>query len=356
MPRRWGRSSPSDAVLVTGVQQGAAAAVPKAFGSTAGRRWGNRRRTSANSRPNNRWQRRKRAGIAESACWDAFSPVHLALPRAVAPYATIRTTAIWNPDVDAGDGNKFALFGPYLDGSADAGQWSNLFSLTANTALSNPKNTNGGAKYYAFESMISGSWKAASVTPAAFSIQIMNPEALQTSSGAVYIGRCKNRVSVQEGVLTETWQLLAEELVSYSNPRICSAGKLALRGVQIDAIPNNMSELANFTTLKEYSDHTTNLSSTVPHPVHPSGFNPIFVYNPDGVKLQILVCCEWRVRFDPSNPAYAACSSHKPTSDTTWHKHMQHALAAGNGVLDIAEKVARYGVPIAKAAGYLGGA
>lgn len=352
MPR-WGRSRPSDAVLVTGVQQGAAGAVPKAFGSTAVRypnRW-SQRRSRANSKPINRWRRRKQHGVADPACWDAFSPAHLPLPRAVAPYATIRTTAIWDPDVDGGDFNQLTLFGPNMSAGNDAGQWTNLFALTANVPLSSARSTTSGAKYYGFDAMNNDSWKAASVTPAAFSIQIMNPEALQTSSGMVYIGRCKNRVHIAEGDISQDFHSLADQLTSFSNPRICSAGKLALRGVQVDAVPNNMSELSRFTTLGEFSDFTTTLSAS--SGIHPDGFNPIFVYNPQAVRLQILVCCEWRVRFDPSNPAYAACTAHKPASDATWHKHMQGALAAGNGVLDIVEKVARFGVPVAKAAGYL---
>jgi len=200
----------------------------------------------------------------------------------------------------------------------------------------------GGIYRGAFEAMGSESWSAASITPAAFSVQVMNPQALQSTSGMVYIGRCKNKVALSEGNLTQTFQDLADNLVSYSNPRLCAAGKLALRGVQIDAVPNNMSELAKFTTVDAQASGIDQLEPS--NVRHQEGFNPIFVYNPDGVPLQYLVCCEWRVRFDPSNPAYAACVSHKPTTDTKWWEHMEHAVRLGNGVIDIVERVAATGL------------
>lgn len=179
------------------------------------------------------------------------------------------------------------------------------------------------------------------MVPAAFSIQIMNSEALQASQGMVYIGRAKNKVNLGAGDLTQSFTDVASNLVSYSNPRLCSAGKLALRGVQVDAVPNNMSELAKFTSV--YQTSTVNLTLSGSDGFHQEGFNPIFVYNPNNVELQILVCCEWRVRFDPSNPAYAASRMHAPSSDKTWADTMRQAVAFGNGVVDIVETVARTG-------------
>jgi hypothetical protein len=195
------------------------------------------------------------------------------------------------------------------------------------------------------------SWGAASVVPAAFSVQILNPEALQTSTGMAFIGRCKNKVNLSEGDNSTSFQDLADSLVSYSNPRMCPAGKLALRGVQVDAVPNNMSELARFTSINQVSDLDYTLDSS--NSQHQEGFNPIFLYNPSAINLQVLVCCEWRVRFDPSNPAYAACRSYRPATDVHWADTMEQALATGNGVVDIVEKIARFGVPLAQATGYI---
>jgi len=184
-------------------------------------------------------------------------------------------------------------------------------------------------------------WKAASVVPAAFSIQIMNSEAIQGSHGMVYIGRCKNKVNLSEGDNSTSFQDLCDNLVSYSNPRMCSAGKLALRGVHVDAVPNNMNALAKFATL--HQEFETTGKPTTASPEHQEGFNPIFIYNPNAVDLQVLVCCEWRVRFDPSNPAYAACRMHTPSTDRDWADSLKQAAAMGNGAVDIVETVARLG-------------
>jgi hypothetical protein len=281
------------------------------------------------------------------ACWNAFAEPHLALPRAVAPYTIIRTTAIWNPAT--ADQRRFALFGPSVNVGADAGQWTNLYCIGTNAPLSSTRGATNASYQYGFGSMSSASWEAASVTPAAFSIQVLNKEALQNSTGMIYIGRCKNKVHIAEGDNSASYQDLADDLVSYSNPRMCSAGKLALRGVHVDAVPNNMSELAKFTTVNQSDSKAITISDT--NSLHQEGFNPIFVYNPDAVELQVLVCCEWRVRFDPSNPAYAACRMHKPSSDATWASHMEQAVAMGNGVADIVEVVARTGNALRAVAG-----
>lgn len=344
MPRRWGKSQPSDAVLTVGVKQGAGATVPVAFGPPPPPGCGKKQGQRSRKRRNRSGKQQSRGG-ANLSHWDAFAPQHLALPRAVAPYTVIRTTAIWSPDTD--DERRFALFGPSLDVSIDAGQWTAAYCVGANKPLTELQSAPAGVRWYSFESMLTGSWQAASVVPSAFSIQVLNPEALQTTSGMVYIGRCKNKVHMSVGNNNATFKTLAEDLVSYSNPRMCSAGKLGLRGVQVDGVPNNMSELAKFTSLRQYGGGDYTLGPA--NGLHQDGFNPIFIYNPGAVKLQVLVCCEWRVRFDPSNPAYAACRMHKPSTDSSWSNNLEKAVAAGSGVMDIVEKVARVG----RAAGYL---
>lgn len=323
----------SETLRLTGIKQGAGKSVKIAFGSKNG---GSRKvRKQLKRKPN-----RRVLGKYQLACWDAFHTSHLALPRAVAPYTVIRTTKIYEPATT--DRRVLSLFGPSIRTTYDAGQWTSDFVVSTNKPMTDTMSVADGIYRGAFEAMSSGSWSAASITPAAFSVQVMNPQALQSTSGMVYIGRCKNKVNMSEGDLTQTFQELADNLVSYSNPRLCAAGKLALRGVQIDAVPNNMSELAKFTTIDSRPSGVEQLTSS--NPRHQEGFNPIFVYNPDGVPLQYLVCCEWRVRFDPSNPAYAACESHKPTTDTKWWEHMEHAVRLGNGVIDIVERVAATGL------------
>lgn len=321
-----------ETVLLTGIKQGTGAAVTVPFGN--GPKKSGRRRA--------RGTPRRTGGTLK--CWDAFHPCHLPLPRAVAPYTVIRTTSIFSSTES--DPRRLTLFGPIDSSAADSNgeSWTNGYAIGASGVLSNPMNHSaplGGTVLSSFASMSGGSWAAASLTPAAFSIQIMNPSPLQETHGNVYIGRCLNKVCVSRRDLTMPWQDLADELVSYSNPRICSAAKLALRGVQVDAVPSNMNRLSDFTTLRTVNGGTFTLTANYPH--RHDGFNPIFVYNPDAVPIQILVCCEWRVRFDPSNPAYAACTPHPPSSDKTWWNTMQETIALGSGAMDIATKAAALG-------------
>jgi hypothetical protein len=219
--------------------------------------------------------------------------------------------------------------------------WSNAFAVGTNSvgsALSHPN----GTEISVFSAMSSAAWNAASIVPSAFSIQVMNPSALQTTSGMIYIGRCKNKMNLAAGDLNETWGQKASELVGYSNPRLCSASKLAMQGVQVDAIPGNMSELSNFTSCYPYSaDFQTSLNSS--STIHQEGFQPIFLFNPDEVPLQVLVCCEWRVRFDPSNPAYSSHRLHKPSTDASWFDTISKSVQLGSGVVDIVSKVASLG-------------
>jgi len=256
----------------------------------------------------------------------------------------VRTTAIWNPTTD--DPRRFALFGPIMKATAGTERlpingWSSAYAFSSNTALSNAISHSNGFARWCFDAMDTLSWASASVVPAAFSIQILNPEALQASSGMVYIGRCKNKVNLSAGDLGNSIQSVCDSLVSYSNPRMCSAGKLALRGVQVDAVPNNMSLLADFTTLYQAGSGSFTMSFGLDEMM--CGFNPIFIYNPNAVDLQVLVCCEWRVRFDPSNPAYATSRMHRPSSDASWADHISRAVQMGSGVVDIVEQVARLG-------------
>jgi len=333
MTRRWGPKT-SDATLTVGIKQGAGTTVTTPFdaGKPAPKR------KPRKKPPAQMKQRKKRPG-SNLAVWNAFAEPHLPLPRAVAPYSVVRTTAIWNPSSD--NSRRFALFGPAMYESNDTGRWSNAYAYSSNAALDTALNTANGFARWCFEPMESLSWAAASVAPAAFSIQILNPEALQTSSGMVYIGRCKNKVNLSAGDLGNDIQSVCDNLVSYSNPRMCSAGKLALRGVQVDAVPNNMSMLADFTTLKQSSSGSFTLSAT--YGENMTGFNPIFLYNPNAVDLQVLVCCEWRVRFDPSNPAYATSRMHQPSTDRDWADHITRAVQMGSGVVDIVEQVSRLG-------------
>lgn len=262
-----------------------------------------------------------------SAGLDAFNPCSVPLPRAIGDYTVIRTTQI----VSSRD--AVMLFGPIADGRTTTKMWSSAFCQSS-VNPANPINGASNTRITSFATMNTSDWNFARMVPAAFSVQIMNPNALQTTSGIVYAGRSRQMIGLANQATT--WDDLGNQLVSYSNPRLLAAGKLALRGVQVDAVPFDMESMADFQTRYASANGVyTNIDSSLRF----DAMAPLYVYNPDTIALQYLVCCEWRVRFDPSNPAYAANTYHKPSSLGYWDALQQTASYVGNGVQDIASKI-----------------
>jgi len=290
-----------------GITQNVALTVNNAFGDTA-----------------------KPTTIARSL--DAFDSTHAPLPRAVGDYTVIRTTEVISSD------SVMHLFGPVMTANTTTvggPGWSNICcikSVASGTAINAANNSNRQV----FTAINATSWSQARLTPAAYTVKIMNPEALQTTTGIVYVGRTKQMINV--GGDTRTWDTLANELVSYSNPELCSAGRLALRGVKTDAVPYDMQAIADFRATSVSSDGNFTWADDG---TNFDGFAPMFVYNPNQVALQFLVCCEWRVRFDPANPAYASHTYHPPSSPGYWSKLQQWASTLGNGVMDLAGNAAQ---------------
>lgn len=259
---------------------------------------------------------------------DAFKTPHAPLPRAVGGYAVVRTTQVITSTA------PFIVLGPAAvrGDPVPNRQWSNICAISYELETSALDGA-GESYLHVFDAMNDPSWGHSRCTPSAFSVQVMNGTALQTTNGIAYIGRVKQRLDL--GGSTRTAGEMANHLVSYSNPRLCSAGKLALAGVQVDSIPFDMNSLADFRTLSQTVAGASTWSSGY---FDFDGFAPTFVYNPDGIELQFLVCCEWRTRFDPSNPAYATHVYHQPSTEHFWSGLVRNAVALGNGVIDIAQK------------------
>jgi len=257
---------------------------------------------------------------------DAFNPCSVPLPRAIGDYTVVRTTQVLTIK------DPVMLFGPIYDGRTTAKMWSSAFcqsSPTVGTAINAANNT----RITCFDTMNNDNWAYARMVPAAFSVQLMNPNALQTTAGIVYAGRARQMIGLANKTIT--WDALAQELVSYSNPRLMSAGKLALMGVQMDAVPFDMNAMSDFQT--RYASSNGLYTNTDPA-FKFDAMAPLYVYNPEGIPLQFLICCEWRVRFDPSNPAYAANTYHQPSSLGYWDKLQRVASYVGNGVQDIIDR------------------
>ena len=319
-----------EARLLSGIAQGTAQAVVNAWGN--GR--SNRRKVPKRKRP-----KRASGGKVRLGYFDAFNDsLHLALPRAVAPYLVVRTTQIMNPGTQPG--GTLAMFGPMY--KSDTSTWSSATWLVNDTDANHTLGSLSGTFRGVFASMLNSSWVAASVTPSKCSLQVINTENLQSADGTLYMARAKNRLDLADMVLTQKWKDLAQSLVSYTNPRIISGGKLALRGVQVDLVPNNMNRLSDFTGL--HSETASTFHTDASQTTRFDGFNPVWIWNPDNIQYRAIVCTEWRVRFDPGNPAHAAVMSHPPASESTWHQHLDHLVSMGNGVIDIVEKVAASGL------------
>lgn len=266
---------------------------------------------------------------------DAFDPSHVPLPCAVGDYTVIRTTEVFSGR------NAITLLGPLKSGisslSGNEERWSNICALQSkiNNAGAYPIGDTNGTTKRVFSSLGGTAWSNARLVPAAFTVKIMNPEALQTTSGMVYVGRSKQMLN--PGGDLRQWDTFANELISYSSPELCAAGRLALRGVKVDAVPYDMTSMSDFRGLDiETSGDFTWSNDRFQF----DGFAPIFVYNPNQVNLQYMICCEWRVRFDPTNPAYATHNFHSPSTLGYWERVQRIGSALGNGVMDLTEKSA----------------
>lgn len=258
-----------------------------------------------------------------SRAFDAFDHAHTPLPRATGPYAVVRMFQNFQSNA------RTVVIGP----SVKNGAWYNVVAYS-NFDDNLPVNNTDNATRFTMDSLAAAGFSNASVVPAAVSVQIMNPNALQTTSGIVFAGRAKNQLDLQE--TTDSWKVMASNLTSYTNPRIMAAAKLAMQGVQIDAVPMDMSDLANFKPVEIGSAGFGTVDSDI------KGFAPIWLRNPNDILLQYLVCIEWRVRFDPTNPAHSSHAYHHPTTDAHFSNAISHATSVPV-VRDIKESVAERG-------------
>jgi hypothetical protein len=263
--------------------------------------------------------------------------MHLPLPRAVGAYTVIKTTTI----VDSS--YSVMLFGCFKGNRVNYSDTTWFDTVAVGSASpDHPINGTGNAAFWVDSALSSSGFNSCRLVPAAITVQVMCPKNLQSADGITYIGRSKQVLDLMGD--TRSWKTVAEELVSFSAPRLCSAGKLALRGVKVDAIPYNMSQLADFcprALIPADPFHKTWNEGSIDAQLE--GFAPIFVYNKNNVDLQYLVTVEWRVRFDPGNPAYAGHSYHPVATDSCWNDTVRAMEAEGHGVADMAEGIVDFG-------------
>jgi len=287
--------------------------------------------------------RRIRQGINSniSRWMDANDPLHLALPRPIGPYAVTRSTKI----IDSIAG--VVIFGAFMQKSTS--YWSNVCAVASNNGLL-PIGSGANTAVFTNPGIDRATLgNGSQLVPSAVTVQVMNPNALNTTSGVLY-GGVMNQV-IQLGTDSRTWQEFAEDFVSFNKPRLMSAGKVCLAGVKASGIPMNMEALAHFSPIESFSSdfYTWDLQPPSGNPPTAdldcdfAGFAPIVFYNPENIKLQYLVTTEYRLRFDISNPASSTHTHHAPASVSTWSKVVKTLCDLGDGVRDISEVVASTG-------------
>lgn len=267
-------------------------------------------------------------------CLDARMPVTLGLPRAVAPYTVIRTSTIIT--ANAGEMMIFCPFrrcGPNVDNNDSWMNWCGVRQAAADNTL-----ISGDAGITPLKMPLDGLGGAAEVVPSALTVQVVNGDALQQAGGTYMMGRVNQPLHFG-GNNTTTWAKFGEEFVSYYAPRMLAAGKLAIRGVKCSAYPIDMSEYSSFKALT-YSSATRWNADIMPGALTPIVLLP----NQNTINgITAFVTIEWRVRFDPLNPATASHTHHPTLSDEAWDGLIRGMSAAGHGVEEVAEAGAEAG-------------
>lgn len=329
MPARSTRSARSGASRSVRVNTQDVGFIPKVYGPKApssrrsrGGRTG-RRSTGGRSRRSRAWPSTSATAWGPSSIvrgWDATDEMHVPLPRPVGGYSIVRTTQTM---VSA---KKILIFGCFQRSRSNEEDWTNAMAIgPVDPAL--PINATNNTDLFVQANMQGSGWDSCRLAPAAITVQAMNPSALNTTSGILYFGRAKQVLDLRSD--TRTWDAVADALVSYSEPRLVAAGKLALRGIADSCIPYNWGQLAQFTPLRNYEPGAVIQVTLNDAGPYLEGFNPLFVVNPDPqTNVQYLVTIEWRVRFDPGNPAYAAHRHHGVSSDT----HLSSAISTAESM------------------------
>lgn len=273
---------------------------------------------------------------------DARIPRTLGLPRAVGPYSIIRTSAVIT-DIDS---NAYTyIFSPFLRRAPPTGggfaesAWTSWCGVRQNAANSTNISASGGMTPLLFPTFDLG--QAAEVCPASMTVQVVNSSSLQTAKGTFLMARCNQGLALG-GTTSKTWADFRLQFTSYFNPRVLAAGKLALRGVKADAYPLNMKEYCDFSPVFNVIG-----ADTWTPDYEPAALSPIvFVRNqaPETeANITFLVTMEWRVRFDPENPAVASQTHHDTMSDEAWNAVIKAASSMGHGVEELTEDVAEAG-------------
>lgn len=272
---------------------------------------------------------------------DATSPVHLPLPRATGPYTPIRVTRRHSSTAYLSFFGTFATedSASSLPGALGNMVWINVCGLESAAGSGASTVISAANAMRRISLPMSGMGQGVHLVPSAVTIQIVGVNSVTNSTGVVYVGRSHSQLNLSSS--PQTFGDLGTNMVSFMAPRMCSASKLALRGVKCSSYPLDMTDLADFRDLTVTSD--ANFTWDATSATRPEGFAPIFVFNPSGASLEILITLEWRVRFGIDEVAASTHTYHTPSSDGVWASAVRASASMGHGVVDIVEDVAAVG-------------
>jgi len=261
-------------------------------------------------------------------CLDARIPRTLGLPRAVGPYTVIRTTILHKSSA------KVLIFSPFRHLSNEKWyDWCGVEDVSATADVTGSLNTSP------INMPMGGLETACEVVPASMTVQVMNPAAINNAHGIFAMARVNQQLMLGNSPAGVTWNAMGERIISFYSPRMLTGGKLALKGVKCSSYPLDMSEYASFSPVNKWTGAFTWGNSTRPAALAPI----VFVQDNDNpVAMQFMVTIEWRVRFDPGNPATSSHTYHETLPDEAWDG-VCRAASEAHGVVDIAEDIATLG-------------
>lgn len=281
---------------------------------------------------------------------NAFGKQCLGLPRAVGDYTYV--TTIDNVTVQGTGTEQLWCFTPsvfhYSVGALGENVGSQGLNFTSFFAYSSENGgigagTVAGIRFYNSKAIADAMVGGTEMVPAAYSVRITCPTALQTAKGQYFLGKWNIAADPRE---YSTYQDIADGFMSYGQPRPLTAARLAMRGVQCNAMPRNMADCSDFLHVSANSGPA--IQNVTPYPLREttgtwSGLSPIFLIvesSTDGTtSLNVQVAIKWRYRFPMTNPAAKTHTYQGIGTDAYWNDVCRDASGLGHAVEAIPEGI-----------------
>jgi hypothetical protein len=176
--------------------------------------------------------------------------------------------------------------------------------------------------------------------PAAVSFQVTATDSLTDASGVVYIGRSKSIMGPPTDDGTTIGDL-QRNLISFTTPKVMSVAALSMRSQQVNLLPGNQVEMADFESMEEqvsfgsstWDDAGVTTASSAYCEF--AAFKPGYILNPYRKQLIVNVAVQWRLRLSVKNPMHSTQAHHPPTPSAVWHAITNAAEMVGHGVEDV---------------------